>query len=730
VYCVDASFNKTSTISRIAYVEILDKNNRPVLQQKVSLKPGEADGSLIIPITVPTGTYKFRAYTSWMKNFGPEYFFEKTIRIINPVNLRPDSAISKIKHYDVQFFPEGGNLVQNIKSRLAFRVTDAYGQGLDFQGILLNKTGDTILNFHPKHFGLGSFLFTSQAGQSYKALIRFPNGEELTRDLPPVYAQGYVMNLAKRGDSQIIVGLTVSPGQDAGSVYLFVHGSNSSLPVKSATLTNDHAEFSINTAELEDGISQFTVFNKMNQPVCERLYFKYPEKKLSISATANPEYGVRQKIVVDLSISEGSGKPVPADLSMAVYRIDSLQGVDETNIRNYLYLTSELGAFESPDYYFQEGGKDRDEDMENLLLTHGWRRFNWKNIIPLKSLSVEYSPEYNGHIIHGILVNSKTGAPSPGVDAYISVPSSRAQFRQTTSDEKGRVKFEAYDFYGSQELIVQTNPIRDSIYHIDIENPFSAKYSGYIPSDFPIPPKNSSTLNDGHIHEQVQRLYDGAKLSQFNMQYVDTNPFYIVPDEKYLLDDYARFQTMEEVLREYVHSQNVVRRKNNFQLYLFNRPENSLFPDEPLILIDGVPFFYTNELIQQDPLKIKRLDLINRQYALGYHTYEGIINLTTYHGDLDGIVLNPHAVVLDYPGIPEKREFFAPKYETEEQISSRMPDYRTLLYWSPEITFDAEQKKQISFYTSDLPGKYVLVVQGLSKQGLPGTQEFYFTVKK
>jgi hypothetical protein len=537
------------------------------------------------------------------------------------------------------------------------------------------------------------------------------------------------MSLAKQGDGQIMVTVRVSPGQDAGSVFLFVHGSKSTLPLKTVTLTNDRAEFLINPSELEDGISQFTVFNKMNQPVCERLYFKYPEKKLTISATAGPEYGVRQKIDVDLSISEGSGKPAAANLSMAVYRLDSLEGVDENNIRNYLYLTSELGLFESPDYYFQGDGKDREEDMENLLLTHGWRRFNWKNIIPLNPLSIEFAPEYNAHIIHGVVVNSKSGTPTPLVDAYISVPSSRAQFRQTTSDEKGRVKFEAYDFYGSQELIVQTNP-RDSIYHIDIDNPFSQKFSAYTPTDFLLPSKNSPTLNDAHIHEQVQKLYDGAKLSQFDKQYVDTNPFYIVPDEKYLLDDYARFQTMEEVLREYVHSLNVVRRKNNFQIYLFNRPEDVVFTDEPLILIDGVPFFYTNELIQQDPLKIKRLDLINRQYALGYHTYEGIINLTTYHGDLDGIVLNPHAVVLDYPGIPEKREFFAPQYTTEEQINSRMPDYRTLLYWSPEISFDTEQKKQISFYSSDLPGKYVLVVQGLSKQGVPGTQEIYFTVKK
>jgi hypothetical protein len=594
----------------------------------------------------------------------------------------------------------------------------------------LNANGDTLLNFHPRHFGLGNFLFTPSAGQSYKALIRFPHGEEVTRDLPVVNAQGYVMNLSQHGDGQLSVVVRVSPGLDEGVIYLFTHGSHSDLPVKTGELVNGVAEFSINPGELEDGISQITVFSKMGQPVCERVYFKYPEKKTLISATTNPEYGLRQKVEVDLSVTDELGKPAIADLSMAVYRLDSLQGVDETNIDSYLYLSSELGSFESPDYYFQGNGVDRGDDMENLLLTHGWRRFNWKNIIPLKSLQLDFSPEHNGHIIQGLLVNSKTGVPTPRIDAFISVPSSRSQFRQTTSDSLGRVKFEAYDFYGSQELIVQTNPKEDSMYHIDIANPFFSKYSVSVLPDFPIPPKNSPTLLDQHIHSQVQRIYDGTRLSQFDMQYVDTNPFYIVPDEKYLLDDYVRFQTMEEVLREYVHSLNVVRRRENYQLYLFNRPQNEVFVDEPLILIDGVPFFYTNELIHQDPLKIKRLDLINRQYALGYHTYEGIINLTTYHGDLEGIILDPHAVVLDYPGIPERREFFEPQYATEEQISSRMPDYRTLLNWSPEIELDPNQKKRISFYTSDLSGKYALVLQGLSKNGVPGNRVIFFTVKK
>ncbi len=730
IYYVDAFSNMALSISKIAYVEILDKNNHAVLQEKVSLKPGESGGSIIIPVSLASGTYVFRAYTNWMKNFSPEYFFEKAIRIINPNMLQPDSSVVKIKRYDIQFFPEGGNLVQNIQSKVGFRITDAYGRGLDCEGLLFNGNGDTILRFHPLHMGLGNFPFTPVAGQSYKALIRFPQGEEVMKELPVVHAQGYVMKLEKQDSGPVSVTLNASPALEGEEVSLFIHGSHKTLPVRTGKIQNHTTEFLIKPEEMQDGISQFTVFNQNRQPVCERLYFRYPQKKLLITAEIIPGYGIREKINLDLTAADEEGKPVNADMSMAVYRLDSLQGVEETDIRNYLYLTAELGAFESPDFYFRDNGKGREEDMENLMLTHGWRRYNWNDLIQQKPLKVEYAPEYNGHIVQGILVNNKTGAPVPRIKAYLSVPSTRTQFRSTTSDENGKVKFELIGFYGSQELIIQTNPKEDSIYHIEIASPFFQKFGGFVPPDFTLPSKSSSELLDQHIHEQVQHIYDGTRMSRFEMQYVDSNPFYAVPDEKYLLDDYVRFQTMEEVLREYVHSMNVVRRKENFQIYLFDNTNKTVFEDEPLVLIDGVPFFYTNELIHQDPLKVKSIDLINRVYALGSHTYTGIMNLTTYHGDLEGIVLDPHAIVLDYPGIPERREFFERRYETEEQVNSRMPDFRTLLYWSPQIKSGADGKKQLSFYTSDLPGKYAVVVQGLSEKGVPGSQVVFFTVKK
>jgi hypothetical protein len=347
-----------------------------------------------------------------------------------------------------------------------------------------------------------------------------------------------------------------------------------------------------------------------------------------------------------------------------------------------------------------------------------------------KPYPISFSPECYGHIIRGKLVNNITGIASKGVATYLSVPSARTEFHVTSSDSLGRVKFDMPGFYGSEEIIIQTDPKEDSTSRVEISSPFSDQYASSRLPEYTIPSVQSSSLLDQSIAEQVQHIYAGNKLNQFSMQPVDTNSFYVEPDEKYYLDNFTRFQTMEEVIREYVVSTNVVQKRNRFQLFLANKPQREFFDDEPLILIDGVPFFDANELFQQDPMKIRRIDLMNREYTIGYQNFNGIVNVTTYKGDLDGIRLNTHPVVLDYPGIPEQREFFSPKYETEDQINSRIPDYRTLLYWSPRIITDKQNKNNLDFYTSDLPGQYVAVIMGLSSFGVPGVRTVYFSVKK
>ena len=182
LYLVNADDNKPIDLSKVAYVEILDKDQRSVLQGKIALEKGMGNGSLYIPLSFNSGIYRLRAYTSWMKNFDAGYYFEKPITIVNSVK-NPNKQATVPRNYDLQFFPEGGNLVQEIQSKVAFKIVDQSGKGIDCKGSVVNKSNDTVATFQSFKFGIGKFDFTPEAGSDYRAIIKLPD-TTFTRELP------------------------------------------------------------------------------------------------------------------------------------------------------------------------------------------------------------------------------------------------------------------------------------------------------------------------------------------------------------------------------------------------------------------------------------------------------------------------------------------------------------------------------------------------------------------
>jgi hypothetical protein len=120
---------------------------------------------------------------------------------------------------------------------------------------------------------------------------------------------------------------------------------------------------------------------------------------------------------------------------------------------------------------------------------------------------------------------------------------------------------------------------------------------------------------------------------------------------------------------------------------------------------------------------------VPEKYINGEYTFEGIVSFTTYRGELDDFKLNPKTVKLDYEGLQMKREFFSPVYETAEQAASRVPDFRNVLYWTPEVKTDKNGSARLSFFTSDIKGKYVATLQGIDENGNAGSYTFSFEVE-
>jgi hypothetical protein len=731
IYDVDGYFHKPLDFSKVAYIEVLDRDNKPLIQSKIGLKNGHGNGSLFLPVNLGTGIYKIRAYTNWMKNFGPDYYFEKQLTILNPRKVSKSDTVQPKDQYEVAFFPEGGNLVSGLESEVGFRVVNQSGHGMECSGFLVGDLQDTVVRFKSLNFGMGHFSFTPIEGRTYRAVISLGNGKILEQPVPAAYKEGFVMHVEGLEGNRLKVEVRKRGGETLGKeVYLFAHTRGVIKSALTGNLLDGKVEFLLDNNSLGEGISQLTLFNSDKQPVCERLYFKFPGPGLNLEVIPDSkEFETRRKITLHLSDSGKNGAIPQNDLSMAVFRVDSLQSVEDLNIFNYLWLTSDLaGAVESAGYYFDQDGKDRSEAMDNLMLTQGWRRFKWGEILQNKKPVFEFLPEYAGHLVRARIVKSASGLPAPEIGVYLSVPGTRTQFRPGISDQNGSVKFEMRDFYNQGEIIVQTNTEIDSSYSIEVLTPFAQNYST---KRLPVISFAKIPLSDLRAHNlgvQVQNTYYGDKVRQFSSPSIDTTAFYYKPDFSYLLDNYVRFTTLEEVFREYVSPVIVRSSKGKYHLPILDQLEKQYFQSDPLVLLDGVPIFNINKVLEYDPLKIRKLDVMSRMYYFGDMYFSGIINFVTYKGDLGGLEIDPRATVLDYEGLQLQREFYSPVYSTEQQVSSRTPDFRNLLIWAPEIHVGQTGRQDISFYSSDLPGNYAAVLQGLSKDGVPGVKIINFTV--
>ncbi|MBD2723457.1 MG2 domain-containing protein [Hymenobacter armeniacus] len=381
VYAVDGTYTRPLTLSSVAYVEILDAQNQPVLQGKVALRHATGQGSFVLPAALGAGTYTVRAYTSWMKNFGPESFFHSTIAVINPAvasGAHPADSAS----FGAQFFPEGGNLVNGLASKVAVKVTDTSGRGTAARGQVFSARGAVVATFQTARLGMGTFSFTPEAGQGpYSAVVTLGQGQRISRKLSAAFAQGYVLRLEDSTPGRLTVTVAATTSQPE-MVFLLGHSRQKVAVAIPAQLINGRATFVVNKSHLLEGVSHLTLFNAAQQPVCERLYFQQPAHALGLTVRPDKtEYVTRDKVSLQLAAADQNG-PVPANLSLAVYRLDSLTSTQATSIDRYLWLTADLqGAVENPDYYFTATGPEAAATADNLMLTQGWSRFRWEDVL-------------------------------------------------------------------------------------------------------------------------------------------------------------------------------------------------------------------------------------------------------------------------------------------------------------------------------------------------------------
>lgn len=728
VYAVDGTYARPLSLSSVAYVEVLDAAQKPVLQGKVPLKQATGQGSFVLPTSLPAGSYTVRAYTNWMKNFGPEAYFHGTVTVIN--TFAASGASSKDSAaYDAQFFPEGGNLVRGLRSRVAFKVTDKTGRGVAAEGKIFNQNGTVVATFKTLRLGMGTFSFTPAPGSdTYTAAVTMGKNRVVNRSLPRPYEQGYVMRLENNAPDQLTLTVNATETRPE-TLYLLGHSRQKIALTAPLQLANGKATYVINKNQLLDGVSHLTLFNAERKPVCERLYFRAPQRQLAITARADkPQYTLRDKVSVQAATTDQQA-PAPANLSMAVYRLDSLATGTGSSIDRYLWLTADLpGHVENPDYYFTATGPEAAEATDNLMLTQGWSRFRWEDVLAAPK-PFAFFPELYGPVIQARITQAGTDKPRQGVIAYLSSPSRLQQLSTSQSNAQGMVRFELSRFADAREVVVQTDPQQDSTCRITVLDPFSPRYANVQLPPFGLTGRFQPDYLKRHLQSQVQNVFSGKYRNLYASERVDSLAFFGPPNETYLLDKYTRFKVMEEVLREYVPGVIVRIRKDGFHLLVVDKLNKTVLQENPMVLLDGVPVFNINKIMAMNPLKIQKLEVMDGRYFHGTAIYNGIVSFTTYKGDLEGFPLDPRVLVQEYEGVQRQREFYAPRYDTPDAAKSRLPDLRNLLYWNPEIITTGAAAKTLDFYTGDQAGRYLVVLQGLSATGLAGSSRFVLEVK-
>ncbi|MDR3694764.1 MAG: hypothetical protein P4L47_09020, partial [Mucilaginibacter sp.] len=203
-YTVVGRKHQLSALSGVLYVELISPKDSVVSRQILRLTSGAAWGDLVLTGAIKQGDYRLRAYTNWMRNAGPEYFFLKKIHIggyDTPPPVKPT-----VPNPDVQFFPEGGELVNGLRSKVAVKSVAPNGLGLDINGTIVDNEGNVIVDFATQHLGMGVFAFTPQSGKTYKARIKTGIGETAFEvELPKAKEAGFTLGINNSSPDSIFL---------------------------------------------------------------------------------------------------------------------------------------------------------------------------------------------------------------------------------------------------------------------------------------------------------------------------------------------------------------------------------------------------------------------------------------------------------------------------------------------------------------------------------------------
>lgn len=713
------------------YVEVINASGQVVCKNTAWVQNGLAYGDIHLADTLPGGMYQIRAYTNWMRNFDDVWFFRKDLVIWNlrDKKLVPETRKLQSRDIDLQFFPEGGTFVSGLPNKVAFKAVDKYGKGIDFDGVIIDDSGTEVLEIKSSCKGTGSFVIQPEKGKKYGAEVRFAGNVVKKTDLPKQKDEGIILTVNAMDSALIEIQIKqkfLDSSIEQTREFLLVAQSGGEVchHIQLAT-QKETTTVEIEKNKLPGGIIKFTLFDAGLIPVCERLIFNNHINVVNlVIKTEKPAYKPREKVKIGVGAFTDQGLACLTNLSMSVYNTSAILSEDEyaNNIFTHFLLNSELkGSIENPAYYFKDDSLTTLHALDLLMMTQGYREFEWNEILGDKFPEITFDPEPSIEI-KGRVFSEATNKPVVhGEVTMITLKNLLGVYKKET-DSLGKFVFSDLYFYDTIYVSMKAkNKHGKSATIIELD------------SSSTTPPK-STYLPDLYTYRGDNSSESPISLNESNRNYIS---------RKWSLNDTILIGDVNVVARKRVVEDGHPRiyLEADFVLDLEKRDDP---PANIYDYIDGkIPGVIFDEKTRTfsargDKLKIymdgmeDRVGIVEMLSSQMFDKVEyiksGILAGINYKGGILFFYAKRGGKFIDTPKKPEgmegariigysvSRKFYSPCYETAPQ-PEKVEDYRNTIYWNPVLRTDSSGVATAAFYHSDDIGDMKVVVEGVTSNG-------------
>ncbi|WP_316769446.1 TonB-dependent receptor plug domain-containing protein [Pedobacter frigiditerrae] len=743
-YVVTAEKNEPSLLSKVLYLDLINNKNQILKKATISIDKGFGSGNFSLIDSLGAGTYRVRAYTNYMRNYDDQFFFEKFITIGNILDpIITNKTKEKKLDFDLQFFPEGGNLIKGIRSKIGVKAVTSDGLGANLSGYIINRNKEKVAEFTTAHAGMGIFALIPQALEKYSAIITLADGTSKSFDLPAVMETGYALAVNTTNENiNIRISSTVDL-VDSKDVYVVAQANGITYASFTSKVDKPSLSASIPKKNFPTGMVHVTLFNSNSKPVAERLIFVNHNDELRIEIKNTENAIVKKKSAIDILATDISGNPVDGSFSVAVTDVSKvvINEDEEKTILSNLLLTSDLKGFiEAPNYYFNVTNPDRESHLDNLLLTQGWRRFVWQEVINEKDPEITFRPEQSLEIAGKI--TSIGNKPMPNAKVIMFSKTKGYTFLlDTISDIKGNFVFDMLDIPDSAAFILQAKQGKDNK-NINLKvNPYPVVNNNkYIGNAIDISTYVENTKAMFYELNKFNLLDKGILLSTVNIVGKRAlKPLINIPNsanasgaaDKVVKSDQLNYET--NILNAFSKIGGVLV-KNGMIYRASGRTVSMTLPPQPmLVILDGV---YVKQAEQPgfissiNPLDIEGIEVLTSNYntsVYGEDGYWGIVFITTKNGSTGVNPPSTNTTSVRNRGFTIKKEFYSPNYD-DPKINQQMLDLRSTIYWNPNINTDAKGIANFSYFNASSPTTYRVTIEGMDAFGNIGRKVLTYKV--